>query len=488
VSAAAPPRLVCVSCDREHDWSLVGTCQTCGALLDVEYDLARARLALDGPPMQRFRDLLPVRSPDMILDGGEGNTRCLHARALGRAIGLDQLWVKIEADNPTRTTKDRQGTVVIAALRDLGVRSFVVPSTGNTCTALARIIARFPDMHMHVFVGQEFLERVTHADVPNVTVYWLPRGSFVEACEAAAWFAARSGHTRDGGFFFFAKREALKSVYLEAASQLPAEIAVYIQGVSSGIGVYATYRAAYELRAMGRARSVPRLVCVQESSCDPMVRSFARGAEQVDPQDVVAHPRGLATATLRGDPSRSYPYVRAVVLSSGGTMVSVHADAIEEARRLAMETEGIDICYASALTIAAAHDLAATGRVSAEAIVLLNLTGADRPPSTRPADFVVERHAEGWRLTHQPPSPRVEIVDGVIDEVRRHLRLTDDVDLNAETVLLERGLALDSVAVFELLLAVEHRFGHRIEDNEVTTENLRTIGAIARLVATKLGR
>jgi threonine synthase len=402
VSAASFPRLACLECGRGHDWSLVGTCTTCGGLLDVEYDLARARIDAEGPPMRRFRDLLPVRSPDMILDGGEGNTRCFHARELGRAIGLEGLWVKVEADNPTRTTKDRQGTVVIAALRDLGVRSFVAPSTGNTCTALARIIRRFPDMHMHVFVGAEFLERVGHADVPNVTVYWLPRGSYVEACEAAAWFAAQSGHTRDGNFFFFAKREALKSVYLEAAGQVQGEIAIYVQGVSSGIGVYATYRAAQQLRAIGRARSMPRLVCVQESTCDPMVRSFRRGAEQLDPRDIVAHPRGLATATLRGDPSRSYPHVCAVVVSSGGTMVSVHADAIEEARRLAMETEGLGICYSSALTVAAARDLAATEWVNADDVVLLNLTGADRPPSNRPADYVVERDGDRWRLTSRP--------------------------------------------------------------------------------------
>jgi threonine synthase len=399
VSAVTSPRLACVGCGRGHDWSLVGVCQTCGGLLDVEYDLARVRIGAEGPPMQRFRDLLPLRSSDMILDGGEGNTRCLHARELGSAIGLEALWVKVEADNPTRTTKDRQGTVVIAALRDLGVRSFVAPSTGNTCTALARVIAWFPDMHMHVFVGAEFLERVGHADVPNVTVYWLPRGSYVEACEAAAWFAAQSGHARDGGFLFFAKREALKGVYLEAAVQLRTEIAIYVQAVSSGIGVYATYRAAQQLRAMGRTQSMPRLVCVQESTCDPMVRSFRRGAERLDPRDIVAHPRGLATATLRGDPSRSYPHVRAVVLSSGGTMISVHADAIEDARKLAMETEGLDVCYSSALTIAAARDLAATGWVKADDVILLNLTGADRPPSTRPADFVVERHGDGWRLT-----------------------------------------------------------------------------------------
>jgi threonine synthase len=406
LSARASAKLVCAACGRSQEWSLEGTCRTCGGLLDVEYDLERARIHAEGPPMERFRDLLPLRSGESILDGGEGNTRCFHARALGGTIGVRDLWVKVEADNPTRTTKDRQGTVVIAALRELGVHSFVTASTGNSCTAVARVIARFPDMHMHVFVGDEFLERVAHAEAPNVSVYWLPHGTFVEACEAASWFAARSELARDSGFSFFAKREALKTAYLEASAQVPREIDVYVQAISSGIGVYATHRAARELRAMGRTRSIPRLVGVQEESCNPIARSFARGAATVHPGDIVTRPRGLAKATLRGDPSRSYPHVRAAVLASAGTVVSVSSDAIEEARRMASQTEGLDVCYASAMTIAAARDLVLSGLLSSGTLVLLNLTGSDRPPSNRGHDFLVERREEGWLVTPQPAAER----------------------------------------------------------------------------------
>ena len=463
-------------------------CPSCGELLEVEYDLAHARIGNAGPPMERFRDLLPIRSAESILDGGEGNTRCLHARELGRAVGLDNLWVKVEADNPTRTTKDRQGTVVIAALRELGVREFVTASTGNSCTAMARIVARFPDMRMHAFVGDEFLQRVAHAEAPNISVYWLPHGSFVDACEAAAWLAARSELARDGGFFFFAKREALKTVYLEAAAQVSREIEVYVQAVSSGIGVYATSRAARELVALGYTRTIPRLVCVQEATCDPMVRSFGRGAGVFDRRDVVARPRGLATPTHRGDPSRSYPYVRAAVLTSNGTMLSVGADTMREMRELAMATEGLEICYASAMTIAAARDLARSGRVRTDAVVLLNLTGAERPPSTRRPDYVVERRGEEWIMTIPTGVERDDVLEGVVAVLRQSQRLRRDLPLGAETVLLETGLALDSVALLELLLGLENHFERRIEEHEVTMENFRTIGAVARFVAAKLER
>lgn len=398
MNVPGPPTLVCLACTREHVWSLAGHCPHCGGLLDVQYDLAHASIGPEGPPMHRFRDLLPLRERDSIFDSGEGQTRCLHARELGRVLGLDALWVKVEADNPTRTVKDRQGGVVIAALRELGVREFVSASTGNAATSMARIMARFPDMTMHAFVGDEFLDRLAYTDQPNVRVYWTPNESFVGACEAAAWFARQSNLIRDDGFFFFGRREGLKTVYLEAALQVRGEVEYYIQGVSSAIGVYAAARAARELRALGLTRSLPRLVCAQESSCAPMARAFARGADAIAPGDIVARPRGVAKATHRGDPTRTYPFMRQVVIESGGTMVAIDAEAIERGRALAWETEGLDVCSASALSIAAAGELARSGQIARAAVVLLNLTGGDRAPSHRPADVVLERDGAAWKM------------------------------------------------------------------------------------------
>jgi len=478
--------LVCVGCGRVQEWRLAPACDSCGGFVDVEYDLDKARIRDSGSTMERFRDLLPIRSAESMLDGGEGNTRCLHARELGKAIGLRNLWVKVEGDNPSGSTKDRQGTVVIAALCELGIDSFVTSSTGNSCTAMARIIARFPEMHLHIFVGDDFVSRVGYADAPNVSVYRLVGGSFVQAGEAAVWFARTSGYARDIGFFFFAKREALKTVYLEAALQIPHEIDVYVQSVSSGIGVYAAQRAALELRAMNLKRTLPRLICVQEESCSPMVKSFARGAETFHRDDVVAFPQGIAKATHRGDPSRTYPHVQRIVIASGGSMLSVDADAIRAARELVKETEGLEICFASAMTIAAARRSARAGQIDPAAVVLLNLTGRDRGPSGRAADYDVRAQGGEFVVTAGDASKDGEIVDVVADVLRRSQQLPESMQLDATTALLEGGLALDSVAVLELLLALETRIERRLEEHEVTPENLRTVGSLAKLVAAKL--
>ena len=58
--------------------------------------------------------------------------------------------------------------------------------------------------------------------------------------------------------------------------------------------------------------------------------------------------------------------------------------------------------------------------------------------------------------------------------------------LKADTPLLSSGLNLDSVAVLELLLALEKHFACRIEERDGTTANFQAIGSVTELVRRRL--
>jgi acyl carrier protein len=58
--------------------------------------------------------------------------------------------------------------------------------------------------------------------------------------------------------------------------------------------------------------------------------------------------------------------------------------------------------------------------------------------------------------------------------------------LDATTELLGSLPELDSLAVLELLAALEQRFGIRIEDEDVSGEVFETLGALTAFVAGKL--
>ncbi|MEV1333413.1 acyl carrier protein [Micromonospora costi] len=79
----------------------------------------------------------------------------------------------------------------------------------------------------------------------------------------------------------------------------------------------------------------------------------------------------------------------------------------------------------------------------------------------------------------------------VFDEVKSvvvaTLGIEDRADtLDASTVLLGDLPELDSMAVVELVVAIEERFGIEIDGEDVTAELFETLGGLADHVAAKL--
>jgi acyl carrier protein len=74
-------------------------------------------------------------------------------------------------------------------------------------------------------------------------------------------------------------------------------------------------------------------------------------------------------------------------------------------------------------------------------------------------------------------------LDAVIDLVGTTLGLGDRArDLGADTPLLGAMPELDSMAVLELVSAVEDRFGFEVDDSDVTGEVFETVGSLADFV------
>lgn len=350
-----------------------------GGIVEVEYDLDRVRL-LDSPnPYVRFSALLPVREAADRLPAGVRPTPLVHARGLGGRLGMRSLWLKDETVLPTRSTKDRMAAVALAYLHDCGVRDFCMSSTGNSSTAYAYAIPAYPQMRVRIFTGEDFIHRVHHASHPQVIHYGLRQGTFVDAASAAATHARDVGITSEQGFFNVGRREGLKLAFFEACEQCPRPIDWYVQAVSSAMGVAGTFKGAKELRGIGMIDRLPRLLCVQQESCAPMVEAHREGSDAILPHHVVSQPRGIAQAILRGNPRQAYPHVRGIVQESGGDFESASEAEIREARTMLWEFEGIDVCFSAAAALAGLVKRIRRGAFPVGDTVMVNLTGGDRP-------------------------------------------------------------------------------------------------------------
>jgi threonine synthase len=290
------------------------------------------------------------------------------------------------------------------------VRAFCTSSTGNSSTAYAHAISRFPEMRLYLFTAESFRDRVQYGNGEQVIPFVLRGASFVDAFNAAGTFASRHRLVSERGFFNPGRREGLKLAFLEAAEQIPGTIDWYVQAVSSAMGVYGCYKGARELTRMGRIAHPPRLLCVQQETCAPMVKAFHDGSPVIRPGDVVRKPTGIAEAILRGDPTKAYPHVREIVLESRGTFVAVSEADIREARRMVEELEGISPCFSASTALAGVIRLVRNGELPRKDTVMVNLTGSDRQPAPAPTKIHWLRAAgDGW----EPEDPEDEITQAV---------------------------------------------------------------------------
>ena len=97
--------------------------------------LARPRL------VERYRAFLPVSDATPVVSLGEGATPLVHARRLGESLGLRNLHLKIEGQNPTGSFKDRGMVMAVAKALEDGARSVICASTGNTSASAAAYAA-----------------------------------------------------------------------------------------------------------------------------------------------------------------------------------------------------------------------------------------------------------------------------------------------------------------------------------------------------------
>ena len=76
------------------------------------------------------------------------------------------------------------------------------------------------------------------------------------------------------------------------------------------------------------------------------------------------------------------------------------------------------------------------------------------------------------------------ILSEVVSVIRNSVNLhhLDPSRFTPETSLREGGLGLDSVDILEIIVAIEHHFGVKIDDAEMGKRYFRTVGTITELV------
>ena len=373
--------LECALCGLKHEAQrLHNLCTACGKPLLVRYDLERARITLTKdslasrrPDLWRYREVLPVEDDRNIVSLGEGWTPLVHAPRLGKRVGIHELYIKDESQNPTQSFKARGMAAAVSMAKELGATKLAVPSAGNAAGALAAYAAR-AGLKSYIFMPRD-----------------TPRANVVECEQTGARVTLMDGLITDCGAEVGRRKEkegwfdvsTLKEPYrvegkktlgYEVAEQLNWELPdVIIYPTGGGTGLIGMWKAFDEMERMGWiGNRRPRMVTVQAEGCAPIVRAFEEGNRFAD-----EFPNAATTASgLRVPKAIGDFLILDALRTSGGTAVAVSDEELIAATREIGAAEGVFCAPEGAACLPALKQLIQSGEVNKRERVVLFNTGS----------------------------------------------------------------------------------------------------------------
>jgi len=366
----------------------------------VLHDL-RAEQAVSGRRprlMERFADFLPLSEATPPLGLGEGFTPLVHAHNLGRELGLPQLYLKVEGQNPTGSFKDRGMVVAVAKAIEGGAKAVICASTGNTSSSAAAYAAAAGIEAVIVLPkGKIAAGKMLQGHAAGARVVGID-GNFDDALRVVREMTA----VRDPEYPVELvnsvnpfRLEGQKTAAFEICEDLggaPDYLAIPV-GNAGNISAY--WKGFKEYRQVGFVSTVPRMIGFQAEGASPLVQGHD-----------FDEPHTIATAIRIGKPASGH-LALAARDESGGFIDAVTDDEILAAYRDLARLEGIFCEPASAASVAGLRKSLQAGSVERDATVVAVLTGLglkDPETGARLVDPMLEaeptveavRDALGW--------------------------------------------------------------------------------------------
>jgi threonine synthase len=439
-------------------------CPTCGDdILYARYDLEALRREGWGDKilnrkrgMWRYHELLPIKHTDNIISLGEGATPLIHAKNVGAMLGLKYLYIKDERQGPTNSFKDRQASVAISAMYELGIQEAVVASTGNVAIAYSAYAARasiklwafFPDL-----VPSDKIREVAlyGTEVVNVT------GTYDQTKEIASRFAQSQGIHYDQGIKNIAAMESMKTISYEIVEELGWRSPDwFIQPVSGGMGPIGAAKGFEELVELGLSDKVPSIAIIQSTGCAPMVDAFNNGMSVAVP---IENPSTVIATLSTGNPGRAYQLLYELMQQYGGAAESATDEEAFEATRILARNDGISVEPATAVGFAGLIKLVRRGAIKPDDVVVFNCTGHTFPVETQ---ILGERWARQVDISHASRTPTLP-TDGLLSAVGKvrneaNVHRVLVIEDNEDSARLIRRI-LQAGSGYEVVVATNGRVG-----------------------------
>lgn len=358
------------------------TCPVCGPVGTLEvlydYDALKAQLDRDAlrnqheMSMWRYKALLPIEPDAKVPPLRVGMTPLYDTPRLAENLGLRQVWLKDDGQNPTGSLKDRASALVVARAMQQGIQTVSTASTGNAAAALAGVGASV-GMNIIIFVPASAPEaKIAQLLVYGATVllvedtYDVAFDLCSQVCLSEGWYCRSTGmnpYTVEGK----------KTVAYEIAEHMNWDVpdAVMV-GVGDGNIISGVYKGFYDLHQLGWIERIPRLIGVQAAGSSALVHAWQHNLKAEDMQPMPAET--IADSISAGVPRDRAKALRAV-RETNGAFVAVPDDEILAAIPQIARLTGVFAEPSCAAVYAGAKRAVQSRLVDKEESVLLLMTG-----------------------------------------------------------------------------------------------------------------
>jgi threonine synthase len=324
---------------------------------------------------ERYRAFLPITDATPALSLGEGFTPLVRLDRIGAALGLANLYAKVEGQNPTGSFKDRGMVVAVSKALEAGARALICASTGNT-SASAAAYGAAAGLEVIVLLprGQIAAGKLLQAQVTGARVVAI-EGNFDQALRVVRELAESASHpiTLVNSVNPF-RLEGQKTAAFEVCDDLGRAPDVLAIPVGNAGNISAYWAGFGDYHAAGLVEGLPRMFGFQAAGAAPIVL----GRRVKDPETI-------ATAIRIGDPA-SWQKAVSARDESGGLIEAVTDDQILAAWRDLARQEGLFCEPSSAASLAGVQRLAVENRLDRDATIVCVLTGSGlKDPKTAEA-------------------------------------------------------------------------------------------------------
>jgi threonine synthase len=367
--------------------------------------------------------VLPEIDNENVVSMYEGHSNLFWAERYGRALGVEDLWLKLCGNSHTGSFKDLGMTVLVSMVKEMrargkAIRAVACASTGDTSAALSAYAAA-AEIPAIVFLprGKISIAQLIQP-VANGAIVFALDTDFDGCMEIVKKVAEKDGIYLANSMNSL-RIEGQKTVGIEIVQQFDWEVPDWIVIPGGNLGnVSALAKGLDMLVDLGLVPRRPRIVCAQAENANPLYRAYQRDFRVFEP--VHARPT-LASAIQIGNPVSYEKAVDAIRRYDGIVEQASESEIAEEAARA--DRTGLFNCPHTGVALAATRKLVERGtiRPSDRVVVISTAHGL------KFVDFKVRYHEmrlEG--IESRDPNPPIELpadYGAVRDRMLREIEL-----------------------------------------------------------------